>query len=59
MKIFKRYRYLHESPAHRDAVYQTLMKTPRTPSFADRYPVIDGVAMCPQKEIKETEKTTE
>lgn len=50
MKIFKQFRYLHESPGHRDAVYQTLLKTPRTPSFAERYPMIDGVAMrAPRK----------
>lgn len=50
MKIFKQFRYLHESPGHRDAVYQTLLKTPRTPSFAERYPVIDGVLMrAPRK----------
>lgn len=50
MKIFKQFRYLHESPGHRDAVYQTLLKTPRTPSFAERYPVIDGVSMrAPRK----------
>lgn len=50
MKIFKQFRHLHESPGHRDAVYQTLLKTPRTPSFAERYPMIDGVAMrAPRK----------
>ncbi|RLN90917.1 hypothetical protein BBJ28_00000319 [Nothophytophthora sp. Chile5] len=50
MKVFKQFRYLHESPGHRDAVLQTLLKTPRTPSFADRYPVIDGVSMrAPRK----------
>lgn len=50
MKVFKQFRYLHESPGHRDAVYQTLLKTPRTPSFAERYPVIDGVVMrAPRK----------
>ena len=45
MKVFKKFRYLHESPGQRDAVLQTLLKTPRTPSFAERYPVIDGVSM--------------
>ncbi|KAE9100513.1 hypothetical protein PF010_g14789 [Phytophthora fragariae] len=50
MKVFKKFRYLHESPGRRDAVLQTLLKTPRTPSFADRYPVIDGVSMrAPRK----------
>lgn len=52
MKIFKQFRHLHETPAHRDAVYQTLLKTPRTPSFAERFPVIDGVEMrAPRKQI--------
>ncbi|KAJ0396653.1 hypothetical protein P43SY_003002 [Pythium insidiosum] len=45
MKIFKQFRHLHENPGRRDAVYQTLLQTPRTPSFAERYPVIDGVLM--------------
>ncbi|TMW66163.1 hypothetical protein Poli38472_003928 [Pythium oligandrum] len=45
MKIFKQFRHLHESPGRRDAVYQTLLQTPRTPSFAERYPEIDGVLM--------------
>jgi RNA exonuclease 4 len=45
MKVFKQFRYLHETPPHRDAVYQTLLKTPRTPSFAERYPILDGVMM--------------
>uniref|UniRef100_A0AAV1U1A2 C3H1-type domain-containing protein n=1 Tax=Peronospora matthiolae TaxID=2874970 RepID=A0AAV1U1A2_9STRA len=45
MKVFKKFRYLHESPEQRDAVLQTLLKTPRTPSFAERYPEIDGVSM--------------
>ncbi|GMF39757.1 unnamed protein product [Phytophthora fragariaefolia] len=50
MKVFKKFRYLHENPGRRDAVLQTLLKTPRTPSFADRYPVIDGVSMrAPRK----------
>ncbi|UIZ21133.1 hypothetical protein KXD40_000348 [Peronospora effusa] len=51
MKVFKGFRYLHENPGRRDAVLQTLLKTPRTPSFADRYPVIDGVLMrAPRKQ---------
>ncbi|ETW04942.1 hypothetical protein H310_04035 [Aphanomyces invadans] len=50
MKIFKRFRYLHENSGHRQAVLQTLLKTPRTPSFATRFPVIDGVLMSPPKE---------
>ncbi|KAL7686843.1 putative Zinc finger, CCCH-type, ribonuclease H-like superfamily, Zinc finger, CCCH-type superfamily [Plasmopara halstedii] len=45
MKIFNKFRHLHENPSRRDAVLQTLLKTPRTPSFADRFPVIDGVSM--------------
>ncbi|KAL4138416.1 hypothetical protein PRIC2_001922 [Phytophthora ramorum] len=50
MKVFKKFRYLHENPGRRDAVLQTLLKTPRTPSFAERYPVIDGVSMrAPRK----------
>lgn len=50
MKIFTQFRHLHESPGRRDAVYQTLLQTPRTPSFAERYPVIDGVLMrAPRK----------
>ncbi|OWZ08063.1 hypothetical protein PHMEG_00019456 [Phytophthora megakarya] len=50
MKVFKQFRYLHENPGRRDAVLQTLLKTPRTPSFAERYPVIDGVSMrAPRK----------
>ncbi|OQR82077.1 hypothetical protein THRCLA_23247 [Thraustotheca clavata] len=47
MKVFKRFRYLHESPGHRQAVLQTLAKTPQTPSFAKRHPVIDGVSLVP------------
>ncbi|RHZ40136.1 hypothetical protein DYB26_005835 [Aphanomyces astaci] len=50
MKIFKRFRYLHESSGHRQAVLQTLLKTPRTPSFAERFPVLDGVLMARPKE---------
>ncbi|KAI9923274.1 hypothetical protein PsorP6_000704 [Peronosclerospora sorghi] len=49
MKVFKQFRYLHENPSRRDAVLQTLLKTPRTPSFAERYPVIDGVSMRPPR----------
>ncbi|ETI36963.1 hypothetical protein F441_16920 [Phytophthora nicotianae CJ01A1] len=50
MKVFKKFRHLHENPGRRDAVLQTLLKTPRTPSFAERYPVIDGVSMrAPRK----------
>ncbi|KAF0701217.1 Aste57867_8291 [Aphanomyces stellatus] len=49
MKVFKRYRYLHENSGHRQAVLQTLIKTPRTPSFAERHPVLDGVLMSPPK----------
>ncbi|KAG7393455.1 hypothetical protein PHYBOEH_006083 [Phytophthora boehmeriae] len=50
MKVFKQFRHLHENPSHRDAVLQTLLKTPRTPSFAERFPVIDGVSMrAPRK----------
>ncbi|KAH9124908.1 hypothetical protein AeMF1_004406 [Aphanomyces euteiches] len=56
MKIFKRFRYLHESSGHRQAVLQTLLKTPRTPSFAERHPVIDGVRMSPPKEDNLAEK---
>ncbi|CCI42559.1 unnamed protein product [Albugo candida] len=52
MKVFKQFRYLHESPARRDAVYQTLLQTPRTPSFAQRFPVVDGVAMKPPRKQK-------
>ncbi|KDO34362.1 hypothetical protein SPRG_01498 [Saprolegnia parasitica CBS 223.65] len=47
MKVFKRFRHLHESPAHRHAVLETLAKTPQTPSFAKRHPIIDGVALAP------------
>nr|CCA27985.1 conserved hypothetical protein [Albugo laibachii Nc14] len=54
MKVFKQFRYLHESPARRDAVYQTLLQTPRTPSFAQRFPVVDGVAMKPPRKQKST-----
>ncbi|KAL3666026.1 hypothetical protein V7S43_008819 [Phytophthora oleae] len=51
MKVFKQFRHLHENPGRRDAVLQTLLKTPRTPSFAERYPVIDGVSMrAPRKQ---------
>lgn len=51
MKIFKQFRHLHENPGRRDAVLQTLLKTPRTPSFAERFPVIDGVLMrAPRKQ---------
>ncbi|OQR86268.1 hypothetical protein ACHHYP_10797 [Achlya hypogyna] len=49
MKVFKRYRHLHESPEHRRAVLETLAKTPQTPSFAKRHPVIDGVELAPPK----------
>ncbi|CAK5099758.1 unnamed protein product [Aphanomyces euteiches] len=56
MKIFKRFRYLHESSGHRQAVLQTLLKTPRTPSFAEWHPVIDGVRMSPPKEDNLAEK---
>ncbi|RLN44639.1 hypothetical protein BBJ29_001174 [Phytophthora kernoviae] len=50
MKVFKQFRHLHENSSHRDAVLQTLLKTPRTPSFAERFPVIDGVSMrAPRK----------
>ena len=46
MRVFHRYRYLHESPGHLQAVLQSLSKTPRIPSFAERTPYIDGVALA-------------
>lgn len=58
MKVFLRYRHLHENQSYFRSVQQTLRATPRTPSFAERHPFIDGVAISINSKLPKKSKVT-
>lgn len=45
MRIFHRFRHVHENRSHLRSIRQSLRNTPKTESFAQRHRYIDGVAL--------------